>query len=330
MINVAVVGTGSMGKNHARVYAQLENVNLVAVSDLNKETGKAVADQCGCKYYSDFKEMLETETIDAVSVVVPTKFHKDVAVECIKRGKNVLVEKPIALNADEANEVIRAAEENKIKLMVGHIERFNPAVQKLREIIKNGTLGEITSVICRRVGPFPPRIQDANVVVDLAVHDIDVCTYLLDKKPKKVFATAGRALNSTREDYADMILNYEDGLSAFVQVNWITPTKIRKVNITGTRGYAELNYITQELVIYKTDLVKPENFDEIVKMGTPKAETVEIVKTEPLIAELNSFINCVNGSKCESSGKDALNSLIIANSAIDSYGKNENMEINYE
>jgi len=328
MLNVAVIGTGNMGKHHVRVYSEIESCNLVAVAEKDQEVGKKIADKFDCKYYQDYNYMLEKENIDAVSIVVPTPFHKEVALKCMKHVKAMLIEKPIAMDLEESNEIIKEAEKNNVKLMIGHIERFNPAVKRLKEIIESGELGEIISIVSKRVGLFPPRMKDANVVLDLAVHDIDISSFLLGKVPQNVFSVSGRASNGFREDYADIFIKYKDTPSLFIQVNWLTPVKIRKLHITGTKGYAELNYITQELVLYKSIYENGEsNFEELVKMTTPKKEIVEIEKREPLKEELNTFLSFVDGGKCLSSGIDGLNALKIALSVIESSKKNEVIKV---
>lgn len=307
----AVIGVGNMGKHHARVYSEMDGVELVSVSDVD-EKRKEVAERFGCKFYNDYREMIDKEDIDAVSIVVPTKLHKEVALECINKGKNVLVEKPISDTPENAREIIDAAKDKGVKLAIGHVERFNPAVQKLKEIIKKGELGEVTTVVARRVGVFPSQVQDANVIIDIGVHDIDILNYLIGKKPNKVFARSGRALSKNRDDYADILLRY-DGANAFIQVNWITPVKIRNLAVTGTRGYAELNYITQELVYYKSNYRVIDNFSDVIKFGTPEIVKIEVEKSEPLKMELSDFIESISKNrKPVVSGEDGLSALEIA------------------
>jgi UDP-N-acetylglucosamine 3-dehydrogenase len=198
--------------------------------------------------------------------------------------------------------------------MVGHIERFNPAVTKLKEIVKQGQLGDITSIICRRVGVAPPTIKDAGVIIDLSVHDIDICNYLLDKTSDNLFAAGGSALINEREDYATIFLTY--GMTnVVIQSNWITPIKIRTLNITGTKGYAELDYVNQRLHIYqaKVDSFYDDYGDFVLKFGTPATYEVEILKQEPLKLELEHFVNCVkNHQKPLVTGEDGLTALLVA------------------
>ena len=313
MINVAVIGAGNMGKNHVRTYSEMVGVKLVAIADIS-DSAKALAEKHGCELYANYIEMLEKEKIDAVSVCVQTSMHHGVAKEVISRGVSILVEKPITRNVRDAEEIVSMAKSKGVRLAVGHIERFNPAVRKLKEIIDDGKLGEITSMISRRVGPFPPQIKDANIVIDLAVHDIDVFNFLLGRKPEKVICEAGKAIITNREDYADIFMKY-GSTNCFIEVNWITPVKIRQLNITGTKGYAELNYITQELTLYESNYDKQySDFgDFVLKFGEPKSAAVEVQKGEPLRKELESFISCVrNKTEPEVSGSEGLAVLKIA------------------
>jgi len=317
MINVAVIGTGNMGKHHVRNYFSLHNVNLVAVSDLDEIKGKELASKFSCKYYKDYKEMLDKENIDAVSVVVPTKFHKEIAIYVLDKEKHVLLEKPIADTVENAQEIIRKSEEKGKKLMIGHIERFNPAVVKLKELINQGKLGKIISLIARRVGPFPPRMKGSSVIIDSAVHDIDIMNYLSGKKPIKVSSHCKSALGNTCDDCSDIFLNYGE-LSGFIQVNWVTPIKIRNLSVTGTLGYAELNYITQELIIHERHNDKEfSDFSDVVSFAKPIKKDIAVENEEPLSIELRSFIGAIENDTIPLvTGSDGLEVLKIAIEAI--------------
>jgi len=295
MTKVAVIGLGNMGKHHARNYALIPEVELVAVCDINKELANSTAKKFSCKAYYDYAEMLEKESLEAVSIAVPTHLHKKVALDCLQKGLHLLIEKPIAAKIEDAQEIIAAAHEKKVILQVGHIERFNPAVQKLKEIIQEGKLGEVSSIIARRVGAVPVQVRDANVIIDLAVHDIDIINYLFAAQPEKVMANIGKAMIEKREDYAEIFLKYGKK-SGFIQVNWITPIKIRNLSVTGSKGYAELNYVTQELVIYESNYTKEvvdEYGDYVIKFGVPNKTQVGVENNEPLLLELSSFIHCL-------------------------------------
>ncbi|RLG59287.1 MAG: gfo/Idh/MocA family oxidoreductase [Candidatus Hydrothermarchaeota archaeon] len=323
MVRVGVIGIGNMGRNHVRVYSELERAELVAIADINREF-EAIAHKYKCRFYTDYNEMLESEEIDAVSIAVPTSLHKKVAMDCITKGKHVLIEKPIASSVEDARAIIKEAKKKNIILMVGHIERFNPAVKKLKEIIKRGELGEIISIVAKRVGVFPPQIKDANVILDLAIHDIDIFNYLLNALPTDVLSFSGKALNKDREDHAMLLLKYNSTL-CLAQVNWITPVKIRELAVTGTKGYAELNYITQELNIYQSIYERGyDSFgDFIIKFGKSRKREIDVRKEEPLKLELLHFIECIENKTMPTiTGEEALAVLEIIERAMGK--KNEN------
>ncbi|RLF88563.1 gfo/Idh/MocA family oxidoreductase, partial [Thermococci archaeon] len=196
MLRVGVVGVGNMGRHHARIYSELSKegkVEFVGVADANLERAKEVASQFKTKAFGDYEELVER--VDAVSIAVPTSLHRQVALEFIEHGANVLVEKPIAESIESAQEIIRAAKKNDVILMIGHVERFNPAVLKLKEILDENLIGKVVTLTAKRVGPLPPQIKDVGVIIDLAVHDIDVMSFLLERNVRKVYARAGSAKN---------------------------------------------------------------------------------------------------------------------------------------
>ncbi len=272
MTRVGVVGLGMMGQHHARVYSQL-GCELVGVADTNMERVKEIGERYRTRYYSDYTELIPQ--VDAVSIVVPTTLHRQVAMDFIKQGVHCLVEKPIAFNMGEAEEMIRAAEENHTKLMVGHTERFNPVVLRLKEIIDQGILGKLMIISTRRVGPFASRIRDVGIIIDSATHDIDIARYLVGKEPVEVFSKAGR-FKHQKEDHAIVVLNFGSA-TACIEVNWFTPHKVRSLVVTGSEGIAYLDYIEQELTVHNSHGM----------------ETVKVEKAEPLKLEMEHFLKCV-------------------------------------
>jgi UDP-N-acetylglucosamine 3-dehydrogenase len=327
MLRTAVIGTGNMGENHVRVYDELEDAELVAIAEISKKGGE-LAKKYGCRHYRGYQEMIDSEDLDAISICVPTSIHSEVALACIEKGIHILVEKPIASTIEEGEEIQRKAAEKGVILTVGHIERFNPAVQRLKDIIDK-KIGSPTSIIARRVGIFPPQIKEANVITDLAVHDIDIFNYLLGKSPKEIYAKSGMALERGREDHAIIILSYEN-TDCLIQVNWITPVKVRELAVTGTKGYAELNYITQDLRVFENTFEKSHDTfgDFVLKFGNPKEVTINVSKMEPLTAELKHFLDCVeNGKTPIVTGADGLSALHIATKAIESYRKGKPLKL---
>lgn len=316
--NVAVIGVGNMGRYHARVYSHLPSAHLVGVSDIDEERGRKVAEEFRCSYWKDLKDMLAEPSLEAVSVAVPTPFHAKVALEALNAGKHVLIEKPIALNVQEAELLIEVAQKHGLKLGVGHIERFNPAVQTLKRILEKGELGEITSLVTRRVGGLP-QAKNGNVVIDLAVHDIDIYSYLLGKQPTSIYARGRRVLMPDQEDSAELMLSYGP-VTGFIQVNWITPVKIRTLSVTGSKGFAELNYITQRLELYETNFTKDiDTFRDFVgKLGEPTRKEISVQMQEPLFLELESFIRSIQEDKDpEVGGREGKDALAIAEQALE-------------
>ena len=291
-LRVGVVGLGMMGQHHARVYSQL-GYNLVGVVDADMKRAKETGEKYGASYYTDYSELISQ--VDAVSIVVPTTLHRQIATEFMGQGVHCLVEKPIASTLEEAQDMIRVAEENHVKLAVGHIERFNPAVQKLKEIIDEGTLGQLMIISTRRVGPFVPRIRDVGIIIDTATHDIDVARYLAGSEPVNVFSKAGR-FQHPKEDHAIVVLDFGNTVAS-IEVNWFTPHKVRSLVATGSEGIAYLDYIEQELTVHNSQ----------------STQVIKVEKGEPLKLELSHFLGCVrNGEKPLVDGTEGLRVLEIA------------------
>jgi UDP-N-acetylglucosamine 3-dehydrogenase len=276
MIKVGVVGLGAMGQHHARLYSQL-NCELVGVADVNFERAREIGEKYHTRYYSDYREMLSQ--VDAVSIAVPTTLHYTVAVDCLKEGVHCLVEKPIAFRLEEATEMIETAANHRVNLAIGHIERFNPAVVKLKQIVDSGVLGSLLIISTRRVGPFASRIRDVGVVIDSATHDIGVVRYLIGKEPVSMFSRVG-SLKHCKEDHAIIVLDFGE-TTACIEVNWFTPHKVRSLVATGSEGIAYLDYIEQTLIVH--------NSHEI--------EIPDIQKAEPLKLEIENFLDSVINGK---------------------------------
>lgn len=314
-MNVAVIGVGNMGQHHARNYSEMPGIDLVAIADVNEAKGKELAKRFGCHYYPDYREMLAKEEIELVTIAVPTKLHKKVALDAIKKGINILIEKPIAATVAEAKEIVAAAKAKGIKFTVGHIERFNPAVLKLKEMVDAGKLGDITSIVTRRIGPMPVQIKDANVVIDIGVHDIDLMNWFFGKLPDQVAAGGGNALNKTQQDYINVFLKYGK-MSGLAQANWITPVKIRTLAVSGTKAYAEVNFITQQLDLYESQYsTEYDDFGEfVIKFGEPRdKKVIKVDSVEPLKAEIKAFIKAIKENKPPVvTAREAIDALDIA------------------
>ena len=297
-LRVGVIGVGQMGSNHARVFAGMPGVRLAGVADPDRKQRDFVTQTLGCAGF-DYVDALLAAGVDAVTIAAPTHLHRDIALACIGRGVHVLVEKPISSSVQEGREIIAAARRAGVTLMVGHVERFNPAV----EAIKNAIRGEeILSIAITRVGPFPPRMSNVGVVIDLAVHDIDLIRWfteseIIDVQPQLSSAVA------EREDIALLQFRTASGVLAHINTNWLTPFKARTV-IVATRG----KYITGDLLTRQVTECFGFQPD-----GSYSMRHLSVGHAEPLRAELVAFVDAINGHKSPAvTGEEAVASLEIA------------------
>lgn len=320
-MKAVVIGVGCMGRNHARVLSELEEVRLVAVADLDRSRVDQVASHFGVRAYVDYVAMLEEEEPDIASVVVPTCEHLKVARTAIEGGVNTLVEKPIASTVVEAQEMIRLAEKHDVVLSVGHIERFNPAIIELKRRVEEGQLGRVFEVHARRLGPFPPRIRDVGVVVDLATHDLDVICCLVNKPIERIYAETERQIHTEYEDLLLGLLKFVDGTLGILDINWLTPTKIRELIVTGERGMFIANYLSQELRFYKNNQARKKWTAVDTLYGVSEGDMVKfrIERREPLKEELRAFIRAVADRQSPRvTGWDGLHALALAHKVIES------------
>jgi len=313
-LNAAVIGVGNMGQHHARIYNDMNDVNLIAICDLNENIGKALALKFHCKYYRNYQDLINQEKIDLATIAVPTHLHYKVASDFINAGINLLVEKPICNNLNDAQKLIDEIKNKNIILMVGHIERFNPAIQKLMELLDKEVIGEIICANVRRIGVSPPPFKNSNIIYDLCVHDIDIFNLIFNKIPSKIISTGRKLVKDNEIDYAEIILKYGKS-NGVIHTNWVTPTKIRTLTITGKKGYIELDYIKQSI-----DLFLPYKYikgiDPII--GSAKKIEIDVDKKEPLFLELNHFVNCIKSkTKPDVDAEIAYNVLKIAKDSFD-------------
>ena len=316
MTKVAVIGMGAMGSNHARVYSELPEARLVAIADSSAPAAEAGARRWGVTPYTDYRLMLERERPDAVSVAVPTASHEEVAVAALEAGAHVLVEKPIAATPEAGDRMIAAAARTQRKLMVGHIVRFNPAMQELKRRLDDGMLGRIFQIDCRRIGPFPSRIQDVGVAVDLAPHDIDIMRYLTGLNPVRVYAEIAQRLHTNHEDLLLGLLRFPDSISGALEINWLTPTKLREVTVLGERGMFKVDDLTQDLYFFENAHDSAIAWSALQTFkGVREGSMIRFAfpRHEPLRAELQAFLQSAgNGTPVPVSGQDSLIALKVA------------------
>ena len=299
-IKVGVVGCGSWGRNHARVYKDLPGVELVGVADVNPAVSKDIGERYRVPYYTDPDKIVCDPEIQLVSICTPTVTHAELGLKAMECGIHVLVEKPMANSVAEAEELIRTAEKHHRRLTVGFVERFNPAVQDVYRRVAAGEIGNVILAHSRRVSRSPGRIGDVGVVKDLAIHDIDIVNNLMGVMPEYVSAVTGK-IRHMYEDYANINMLYTDDRNAFVEANWLTPRRIRTLTVTGTEGIINVEYTTQQITI--------ENDKMITQPFLPYKE--------PLMEELTSFVRHVLDDKePEITGKDGLNALRICEAAL--------------
>lgn len=298
-LRAAVIGLGAMGANHARVYAGLPGVELAAVVDTDGQRVEAATRGRTARGYADVARMLAEERPHLASVAVPTRAHAGVAALLIQHRVPVLVEKPLAATITEGERLRDMAAAAGVPLTVGHVERFNPAVVELKRRLQAGQLGRVFQVHARRVGPFPERVRDVGVVLDLAPHDIDVMRFLLESDVARVQAETERRIATEHEDMLAGLLRFENGVVGVLDVNWLTPTKIRELSVLGERGMFVVDYLARELRFYENAHVASEPGDwaaRHLKGVSEGAVTVlPVEKREPLQLEIEAFVAAVCG-----------------------------------
>lgn len=316
LVKVAVIGLGAMGRNHVRLYTELPEVQLVAVADANQTIARAVGEQYKVRWYKDYQALLEQEECDAISIAIPTELHERVTLDSLKAGLNVLVEKPIAASVAGAQRMIEQAQHSGRLLMVGHVVRFNPAIQALKQKLQAGELGRLFQIFCRRIGPFPARIRDVGVVVDLASHDLDLMRYLTGSSPIRVCAETERRVHTAHEDLMWGLLRFPEGVVGALEVNWLSPTKIREITVLGERGMFRVDDLNQELYFYENGLAADLSYPALQTIiGVSEGSMIRypIQRYEPLKAELEAFLWAVrNDQPAPVSGEDGLAALELA------------------
>jgi UDP-N-acetylglucosamine 3-dehydrogenase len=289
-MRVGVIGVGSMGQNHARVYSEI--ADLVGVADRDESTAKAIADRFHAERFADYRELLK-EDLDAVSVATPTETHLPITMDVLEAGIPALVEKPLCLTAKDGAKLAKAAEDVDIVLAVGLIERHNPAIAYARDALVDGRFGDVITVSARRVSSFPERVRDVGVIMDLGIHEVDVMRHLLGAEVRSVYAQAGRQVHEHFEDYANILLRFDNGVEGFIEVNWLTPMKVRKLALTCTRSFVELDYTNQSLTVSSSKLKEFQPYDIYHSPLEYDIRQENLKRQEPLRRELEDFLRAV-------------------------------------
>ncbi|MEK7742079.1 MAG: Gfo/Idh/MocA family oxidoreductase, partial [Nitrospirota bacterium] len=220
-VKVGVIGTGYLGQHHARIYSEIEDAELIALVDIDEEKARSLAAKYNCKAYSDYKDIINE--LDAVSIVTPTILHHKIALDCIKAGKDLLIEKPITVSVAEADELISEAGKKNCILQVGHVERYNPAVVAVSGLIKNPRFLE-----SERVSPFTGRSTDIDITLDLMIHDIDIMLGFA-ASPVKEIRARGASVLTDKIDVAKVWLEFENGCAAIATASRLSPEKQRRL-----------------------------------------------------------------------------------------------------
>ncbi|HEV2954962.1 MAG TPA: Gfo/Idh/MocA family oxidoreductase [Xanthobacteraceae bacterium] len=297
-LRAGVIGVGVMGSNHARVFAELPGVEFVGVADTDRAQARSVAQALGCAEFPDFASLLDNGA-EAVTIAAPTHVHQEIALACIARGVHVLVEKPIASTIEEGRAIVAAARRAGVTLMVGHVERFNPAVQAIKDALRGE---DILSIAITRVGPFPPRMSNVGVVIDLAVHDIDLIRWFTDSEIVEVQPQLSSAV-AEREDIALLQFRTASGVLAHINTNWLTPFKARDVQVATRRKYVMADLLTRQVT--ECFGFQPD--------GAYSMRHLPVGHAEPLRAEIAAFVAAVrSGTTPPVTGEEGVASLEIA------------------
>ena len=307
-VKVGVIGIGNMGWHHARVLSLLKDADLVGVADPNENRGKLAIEQFQCEWFKDYHDLLNK--VDAVCIAVPTLLHHKVGLECLQSGLHVLIEKPIAASESEASELISASKKTNCLLQVGHIERFNPAFRELNKIAHNE---QIVVLEARRHSPNADRANDVSVVMDLMIHDIDLVLELVNSKIKKLSAVGGRN-NEGLIDYVNATLVFNNNIIASLTASKMSHKKIRNLSVHCQNALVETDFLNHTLHIHrKSHESYTAEHGELVYRNDGYVEEVSTTSIEPLYAELEHFLKCVQGKESpEVDGEQASRALIIA------------------
>jgi predicted dehydrogenase len=312
-LRVGLAGLGSMGRNHLRVIGTRPNVRLVAIADPVEDVLAAACESSGAQGFADALAMIRDVDLDAIVIAAPTMAHVDLAHAAIDAGLAVLVEKPLAATVEEASGIVEAGRAAGTPIQVGHVERFNPAVLELGRLLGEGWLSTVYAITSRRAGPFPARIRDVGVTVDLATHDVDILSWIARERPLRVYAEIAQRLHATHEDLLFGLLHFPSGATGMLDVNWLTPAKRRSLSVVGEEGMFELDYLTQRLTFTRSDMSQSNVIGGFATTFTGDVAELPVSNAEPLAAELDAFFDVVrNGGRPAVDGEDGLWAVTIA------------------
>lgn len=312
-MNIGVIGVGSMGQNHARVLDQMGH--LAGVADLKKDAAERTGNKHGVPWFTGMEELMDLD-LHGVTVATPAHTHLDVCREIIERGIPVLVEKPMALSLEDAKEMVDMARDSNVLMAVGMIERHNPVVSSAKKLLEDGDVGDIITISSKRVSSFPTRVADMGVIHDLAIHDVDVMRYLLGREPERVFALGGPGDHGKYEDHANIMLYFPGDITGVLEVNWLTPHKVRNLSLTCSRDFVEIDYITQSLVVTSSTLME---YDTSNLFDIPLEHNIRkysVKRQEPLKNEMDDFLEAIKRKRPPLvTGEDGIRSMKVVDAA---------------
>jgi len=295
-LNIGLIGAGRMGAYHVETWERVPAGRLTAIADPDEAVARGRIGRRPIEWVGDYRWLLERADVDAVCICTPSEHHARVALDAIAAGKHVFVEKPIAIALEDGLRMAAAARMAGLKLVVGHVERFNPAVGKLAELIREGRIGRVFRAHATRVGPLPARIQDTGVAIDLATHDLDLMQFVLGRDISSIYAEGSRCVHPSQEDIISCLLRFgEDGPQGLLDVNWLTPEKRREMTVIGEGGMLSASYLTQD-VWFTESTGAPTAWSELARIrGDAEGAAIRFAlpRVEPLAAELQAFARCV-------------------------------------
>jgi predicted dehydrogenase len=293
-VRVGLIGLGAMGRNHLRVLAAHPQVQLVAIADPLEPALETARATTAAQTYLEPLIMLAEAELDAVVIASPTTTHRSLVSAAIERGIAVLVEKPLAASTEEADILVAASRATGVPVQVGHVERFNPAVLELGRLLQAGWLSSVFAITSRRAGPFPARIRDVGVTIDLATHDVDILSWIAGERPVRVSAETAQRVHQAHEDLLFGLLAFPSGTIATLQVDWLTPAKRRSLAVLGPEGMFELDYLTQRLTFTRAfDLANPRLISGYAPIFEGQTAVLAVDNGEPLAAEIDAFVTMV-------------------------------------
>jgi len=297
-MKVVQIGTGGWGKNHTRILSQLGV--LAAVCDADSQKSKEYGEKYSVNHYESLDDLLHSEEFDAAFVVTPTSTHTEIAKKLLEAKKHVFVEKPMTYKSEDGEKLANLAEKNKVVLTCGYIERFNPAVDVVKKMVKEKKFGELVMLEFHRENRMPLHIKDVGIIYDTSVHDIDTANWLFDDMPQVIFARAGK-IRHEHEDFASIMLGYKNDKVAIISSNWITPKKVRKFSAVCSDAIISSDFISQEIIVEKDE----------------ESQTVQNEKQEPLLLEIKSFLGAIEGKNNQVvTAQQAVNVTKIAEAAL--------------